>query len=251
MSNPRGSTVRQTPTATRPAVLPALPPARTPFERTLAEILDVRTGAANPWERWTTQRDLHDLGLLGGLVTSSMPTDMQALPVWIGRGRFQLVSITALATALQEHLTLTASADTARDLQRIRRSIAAIQPGLSAVQVRQAIQEALRQTTVQLRSEVQDQAGSGGSTAGITQELQALAAQVGMLQSQAGKALGSVVAIEASSATWTVNHGMGYRPQVTVTDATGNELLADVEHTSTTQLIVRHGRARTGMVLLR
>lgn len=250
MTNPRSSSVRQSPVATRPARLPALPPPQTPFERVVAEILNVMVGAANPWDRTVAQRDLQDLGLKGGLVSNAVPDDQLGVPVWLGRERFQLVSIAALAAALQGHLDLSADAGTARELQRLRRSIAAIQPGMSAVEVRAAIQESVRQASVALRAQVYVQSSSAG-TAELQQQLDILAGQMGQLQAQSGQALGSVVAITASSATWTIDHGMGYRPQVTVMDATGNELLADVEHVDTTQLIVRHGRARTGIVALR
>lgn len=37
---------------------------------------------------------------------------------------------------------------------------------------------------------------------------------------------------------WTVNHNLGYRPAVTVFDATGNPVLAGISHVSVNQTII-------------
>jgi hypothetical protein len=42
-----------------------------------------------------------------------------------------------------------------------------------------------------------------------------------------------------ASATWTINHNLGYRPSVEVFDAGGNEIEGEVTHPSSLQTIIR------------
>lgn len=49
-----------------------------------------------------------------------------------------------------------------------------------------------------------------------------------------------------ASATWTINHSLGHRPVVSATTLAGNELIAEVEHTSTIQTILRFSSPRAG-----
>jgi hypothetical protein len=52
----------------------------------------------------------------------------------------------------------------------------------------------------------------------------------------------------AASATWTVNHNLGYRPSPAVTNAGGVQVWAEVVHTSANQLLVYFDSPSTGQV---
>jgi hypothetical protein len=54
----------------------------------------------------------------------------------------------------------------------------------------------------------------------------------------------------AASAVWTVNHNLGLRPAVTILDSGGNEVEADVVHTSANQLLIRFAIPITGLARL-
>lgn len=46
-----------------------------------------------------------------------------------------------------------------------------------------------------------------------------------------------------------ISHGLSYRPAVTVLDASGVEVIAEVDYPSASTVTVRHNTARTGSVL--
>lgn len=58
----------------------------------------------------------------------------------------------------------------------------------------------------------------------------------------AGSGGGSGVAFEhnqiSAAIAWTINHNLGFRPSVSILDTGGNEIEADVRHTSTNQLVI-------------
>lgn len=58
--------------------------------------------------------------------------------------------------------------------------------------------------------------GGGGSSSGVAYQ-----------HSQASPAM-----------AWTINHNLGFRPSVSIVDTGGNEIEADVRHTSANQLVI-------------
>jgi hypothetical protein len=42
----------------------------------------------------------------------------------------------------------------------------------------------------------------------------------------------------SAAGVWTINHNLGFRPSVSILDTGGNEIEADVRHTSTNQLVI-------------
>ncbi len=54
----------------------------------------------------------------------------------------------------------------------------------------------------------------------------------------------------SASATWTINHNLGFRPEVAVTDAGGNERCGSVSHTSNNQTVIRFATALAGFARL-
>lgn len=53
-----------------------------------------------------------------------------------------------------------------------------------------------------------------------------------------------------ASAIWTINHNMGLRPSVSILDAGGNEVEADVVHISANQLQIRFAIPVAGLARL-
>jgi len=53
-----------------------------------------------------------------------------------------------------------------------------------------------------------------------------------------------------SSATWTINHNLGFRPNITITDSSGDECEGDVDHPSLNQAIINFSAAFTGTARL-
>lgn len=54
----------------------------------------------------------------------------------------------------------------------------------------------------------------------------------------------------SASALWTINHNLGVRPAVTIVDAGGNEVEADVAHLSMNQLVIRFAVPIAGLARL-
>lgn len=54
----------------------------------------------------------------------------------------------------------------------------------------------------------------------------------------------------APAAVWTINHNLGLRPAVTILDAGGNEIEADVTHPSANQLVIRFAIPIAGLARL-
>jgi hypothetical protein len=52
------------------------------------------------------------------------------------------------------------------------------------------------------------------------------------------------------AATWTINHTLARYPEVTVLDAAGNVVLADVQHTSVAQIVITFGAPQIGKAVL-
>jgi hypothetical protein len=52
------------------------------------------------------------------------------------------------------------------------------------------------------------------------------------------------------SETWIVNHNLGYRPNVTVTDTLGRTVWGDVQHTSANQVVIEFSAAFSGKAYL-
>lgn len=53
-----------------------------------------------------------------------------------------------------------------------------------------------------------------------------------------------------ASAIWTINHNLGLRPTVSILDAGGNEVEADVLHMSANQLLIRFAIPVAGLARL-
>jgi len=53
-----------------------------------------------------------------------------------------------------------------------------------------------------------------------------------------------------AAALWTINHNLGMRPAVTILDSGGNEVEADVVHTSPNQLVIRFAIPVAGLARL-
>lgn len=66
----------------------------------------------------------------------------------------------------------------------------------------------------------------------------------------AAGASGYVHAQASASATWTINHGLGYRPSVELLSAGGAEMIGEVVHPSTIQTLVYFVTPRTGSARL-
>ena len=66
----------------------------------------------------------------------------------------------------------------------------------------------------------------------------------------AAGASGYVHAQASASATWTINHGLGYRPAVELLSAGGAEMIGEVVHPSTIQTLVYFVTPRTGSARL-
>jgi hypothetical protein len=49
---------------------------------------------------------------------------------------------------------------------------------------------------------------------------------------------------------WTINHNLGLRPAVSIIDTGGNEVEAEVSHTSTNQLVIRFAIPLAGLARL-
>lgn len=52
------------------------------------------------------------------------------------------------------------------------------------------------------------------------------------------------------SATWTINHNLGYRPAVSTFDSAGSEMVGEVTHTNTNQSIVYFAASFSGNAYL-
>lgn len=244
-SNPRGrNMVQQTPMATRPAQLPALPPASTPFERAVKEVFDVRTSATNKWERWVTQRELEQLGLQGGLVDASLPADTQGIPVWVTRSRFQLVSISALAKGLQDKLATAAGTDVGA-LASLRRRIAALESNVTPAQLQHKLSNLAESLQARWRIEIAG-AGDGADLSQQLEEVRALAQQA--MQQATG--LGSRRYNFAAATTWTVTHNLQRYPTLTVLNDAGEKIEPDVDYVDQNEIVVTHGRDTAGSVVL-
>lgn len=248
--NPRGRSLANLGAYATPAAqLPSLPPPSTPFEEAVLRLLNVRVGAGTPWERWVTVRDLEQLGLRGGQADAGMPTDTRGVPVWINRGTggFRLVTLAALATALREHLDLPAGGSiTDADLASLRRRIAAIQPGVSQSELNAAVRTAMEALRVQLL----DGVSTGGGPADLEQRLTDLESRADQSSTQQARDKSRTVQITAADDVWTVTHNLARYPGVTVLNADGEKVEADVSWDSMTQITITHGRPMTGWVLL-
>ena len=53
-----------------------------------------------------------------------------------------------------------------------------------------------------------------------------------------------------ANTAWTINHNLGMRPAVTILDTGGNEVEADVAHTSFNQLVIRFAVPIAGIARL-
>ena len=53
-----------------------------------------------------------------------------------------------------------------------------------------------------------------------------------------------------AAAIWTINHNLGLRPAVSILDSGGNEVEADVVHTSANQLLIRFAIPISGLARL-
>lgn len=53
-----------------------------------------------------------------------------------------------------------------------------------------------------------------------------------------------------AAAIWTINHNLGIRPSVSILDSGGNEVEADIVHTSANQLLIRFAIAISGLARL-
>lgn len=49
--------------------------------------------------------------------------------------------------------------------------------------------------------------------------------------------------------SWTVNHNLGYRPNVTILSVGGVAMLAEVQHLNTNQIMVYFDEPRTGLAV--
>lgn len=252
-SNPRSrNLVHATPLATRPAQLPAIAslvtpdPALAKFAAAVREWLTVRGSSTNPFERWATIRELEGLGLRGGLVQQAVPGDALGLPVWTSRGAHQLVSLSALATSLQQFLSITGGTDAAQ-LAALRRKITAIQPGISEARANSLIRAAIEQLATALRQEI----AAANDVSGIKDRLDAMESQSKRTAALVDRERGRVIEVTDSNPTWTVAHNLNRYPAVTVLDAAGLKVEADVTYDDVNNLTIRHGRAATGWVLLR
>jgi len=54
----------------------------------------------------------------------------------------------------------------------------------------------------------------------------------------------------SASALWTINHNLGFRPTVSILDPGGNEIEADVRHTSANQLVITFAVPLAGLARL-
>lgn len=205
-TNPRNRDfVKAAAHVTASAKLPSVPVVRTGDRavdeafRIIKENLDVRSGVAgNPFERWTTARELSDLGLLGGTALPAVTSDAVGVPVWTGRHRFELVTARALAGFLAEYLG-TEPEVTADDLAHLRRSIAAIQPGATLTEVNEAIRRALAGLPAQWLRAIEE------SLLAIRQRLEETA-------SQAVAASAAAAAAAAVGSVTTVTLDLGSQP---------------------------------------
>ena len=50
---------------------------------------------------------------------------------------------------------------------------------------------------------------------------------------------------------WTLVHNLGYNPEVSVNDSSGNEMISDVQSTDVNTVVVTHLTATTGVILAR
>lgn len=64
----------------------------------------------------------------------------------------------------------------------------------------------------------------------------------------AGGDTGFTMVQASGSATWTVNHNLGFRPDVSVLTPGGSEMIAEVVHISINQLRVYFSAPKTGSV---
>ena len=243
--NPRNrDTIAQTPHATRAAILPALPQPGTPFERAVKAILDARTSGPNPYDRWMTARALEELGLSGkGLVESTSPRDLLGIPVMVSRGRFVPVSLSALATSLQEFLTASSELD-AEALVALRRRIAQIPAGLSQGDMDTALNQLTQQLEEQWRAEIAA-ALEGAGLEKIDEALR-IAKESAELVERANPTVYSF----ASATVWTVDHGLNRYPSIVVLNASDEKVEPHIDYTDANEIVVTHGRATAGKVLL-
>lgn len=63
-----------------------------------------------------------------------------------------------------------------------------------------------------------------------------------------GSAPASYTASFSAAASWTVNHNLGYEPNMSVLSVGGSELVAEIVHTSINQCIVYFAAATAGRV---
>ena len=54
----------------------------------------------------------------------------------------------------------------------------------------------------------------------------------------------------SATTLWTINHNLGFRPSVSILDAGGNEIEADVVHTGTNQLVIHFAVPVAGVARL-
>lgn len=244
--NPRGrDMVKDSPFTTRPAALPGLPTATTAFERAVKETLDLRTGGGNPHERWLTLRELVESGLKPGAAETVMPRDVLSMPVWVGRGRFVPVSLSALATSLQELMTLTTDTN-AEALAKIRRRIADLPVGVSPSQLDTAIAKLQLELAAKWKLDI-EAAAEGSDVAEAIEEIRTIAQNAA---AQAQRVRGRTLSF-ASATVWTVDHGLNGYPVITVMNDAGEKIEPDVEYVTANQIVVTHGRATAGTVMLR
>jgi hypothetical protein len=260
-TNPRNRNRRlDSPHATQPARLPAVEAART-GNRAVDEVLDairgvleVRAGSTgNPQEKWTTRRDLGELGLTGSPQLDNAPDDFAGLPVWTSRNKYVLLNMRAVAVALVEHITALME-DAEGDDQPVTREefdllvqrVAAIRPGTSQAEVERLL--------AQLRTALERQWAQD-----IGQAVQALGTalyeQIDALNTQMAQALAAgrryVHVQDPAALVWTVDHGLGRYPSgVIVRNLDGEKIEPDIEFTSGNQLVITHGEAIAGTAVV-
>ena len=85
------------------------------------------------------------------------------------------------------------------------------------------LSKALRDRLLTLENEVNNRSGGGDGEHGLFQQL-------------------------TPSSVWTIDHNLGRHPAVTVQDINGEEIIADVQHTSLNQIVITHNTSITGYV---
>lgn len=207
-NNPRGRDfVQQAPHMTVRARLPAVPVVRTGDAlldealRVIKEHLDVRTNSTgNPFERWVTERELHDVGLKGARVRSSVPDDTAAIMVWTDRGRFELLTPLAVATLLAnaELPEIAAPPATAQQIADLHVRINALAVGVTPAQLHGELATLAATLPIELRAQ-------------FTNELNLLRGRIAALDVASGVAM-AVAAAGAASPVLSTRIHLGLTP---------------------------------------